>query len=163
MCERAQLLRWRDVPPSSEPHKTICNRFICRGGLGVFGRIFLGLANGSGTGDGRVIDAAHLTEYRAAASLPKKGSSPVFRAHQGGLNSKRHTICDGEGRPRCPILTAALSGSCGAPPAGQRINDDTGAAVLPASMALLSDRGSDADGLRGARADRGIEACIPLK
>jgi putative transposase len=35
-------LRWRDVPPSYGPHKTIYNRFIRWSELGVFGRIFLG-------------------------------------------------------------------------------------------------------------------------
>ena len=37
-------LRWRDVPPSYGPHKTIYNRFIRWSELGVFGRIFLELA-----------------------------------------------------------------------------------------------------------------------
>ena len=39
-------LRWRDVPPRSGPHKTICNRFIRWSKLGVFGRIFVELARG---------------------------------------------------------------------------------------------------------------------
>jgi transposase len=41
-------LRWRDVPPSYGPHKTIYNRFIRWSELGVFGRIFLELAKGGG-------------------------------------------------------------------------------------------------------------------
>ena len=39
-------LRWRDVPPSYGPHKTIYNRFIRWSESGVFGRIFLKLAKG---------------------------------------------------------------------------------------------------------------------
>ena len=33
-------LRWRDVPASYGPHKTIYNRFIRWSALGVFGRIY---------------------------------------------------------------------------------------------------------------------------
>ena len=50
--------------------------------------------------------------------------------------------------------------------AGQ-VSDNTGAAALLATMppakTLLADRGYDADWLRDALAERGIEACIPSK
>jgi transposase len=36
-------LRWRDVPASYGPHKTIYNRFIRWSEMGVFGRIFVEL------------------------------------------------------------------------------------------------------------------------
>jgi transposase len=41
-------LRWRDVPASYGPHKTIYNRFIRWSEMGVFGRIFGELAKGGG-------------------------------------------------------------------------------------------------------------------
>ena len=82
-------LRWRDVPSTYGPHKTIYNRFICyptgdckqspRGRwseLGVFGRIFVELAKGVGDSDEMMIDATHLKAHRTAASLPKKGLFP---------------------------------------------------------------------------------------
>ena len=37
-------LRWRDAPAAYGPHKTIYNRFIRWSRLGVFNRIFAGLA-----------------------------------------------------------------------------------------------------------------------
>ena len=71
------------------------------------------------------------------------------------MNSKLHAVCDSEGRPRCLFLTAG------------QVSDYTGAAALLASLpptnVLLADKGYDADWLRGALADRKIEACIPAK
>jgi putative transposase len=69
-------LRWRDVPPSYGPHKTIYNRFIRWSELGVFGRIFVELAKGGGDTAELMIDATHLKAHRTAASLLKKGLFP---------------------------------------------------------------------------------------
>ena len=69
-------LRWRDVPISYGPHKTIYNRFIRWSELGVFGRIFVELAKGGGASDEMMIDATHLKAHRTAASLLKKGLFP---------------------------------------------------------------------------------------
>ncbi len=55
-------LRWRDVPPSYGPHKTIYNRWSA---LGVFGRIFLELAKGGGETTELMIDATHLKGKRS--------------------------------------------------------------------------------------------------
>ena len=76
-------LRWRDVPPSYGPHKTIYNRLIRWSELGVFRRIFVELAKGGGASDEMMIDATHLKAHRTAASLLKRGSSLVYRALQG--------------------------------------------------------------------------------
>ena len=69
-------LRWRDVPPSYGPHKTIYNRFIRWSELGVFGRIFVELAKSGGETAEMMIDATHLKAHRTAASLLKKGLFP---------------------------------------------------------------------------------------
>ena len=69
-------LRWRDVPASYGPHKTIYNRFIRWSEMGVFGRIFVELAKGGGDTDEIMIDATHLKAHRTAASLLKKGLFP---------------------------------------------------------------------------------------
>ena len=92
-------LRWRDVPASYGPHKTIYNRFIRWSEMGVFGRIFVELAKGGGDTDEIMIplidcfaincrarDATHplpgsglfanherVKAHRTAASLLKKG------------------------------------------------------------------------------------------
>lgn len=69
-------LRWRDVPASYGPHKTIYNRFVRWSEMGVFGRIFAELAKGGGDTEEVMIDATHLKAHRTAASLLKKGLFP---------------------------------------------------------------------------------------
>jgi putative transposase len=70
-------LRWRDAPAAYGPHKTIYNRFIRWSRLGVFNKIFAGLAAKGGKPDQLMIDATHLKAHRTAASLLKKGLFPV--------------------------------------------------------------------------------------
>ena len=69
-------LRWRDVPVSYGPHKTIYNRFFRWSELGVFGRIFVELAKGGADSDEMMIDATHLKAHRTAASILKRGLFP---------------------------------------------------------------------------------------
>ena len=70
-------LRWRDAPEVYGPHKTLYNRFVRWSQMGVFDRIFSGLAAGSGKPDTVMIDATHLKAHRTAASLLKKGLFPA--------------------------------------------------------------------------------------
>ena len=69
-------LRWRDAPTEYGPPKTIYNRFIRWSRMGVFNKIFAGLAAKAGTPDQLMIDATHLKAHRTAASLLKKGLFP---------------------------------------------------------------------------------------
>jgi len=69
-------LRWRDALPGYGPHKTIYNRFIRWGRLGVFNKIFAELARKGAKPEGIMIDATHLKAHRTAASLLKKGVFP---------------------------------------------------------------------------------------
>ena len=69
-------LRWRDAPREYGPPKTIYNRFIRWSRMGVFNKIFAGLAAKAGTPDQLMIDATHLKAHRTAASLLKKGLFP---------------------------------------------------------------------------------------
>ncbi len=72
---------------------------------------------------------------------------------KGGLNSKLHAVCDGEGRPLRLLLTE-----------GQQ-SDHKGAATLlpdlPAATEMLGDKGYDSDPYRAALIERGITPCIP--
>jgi len=54
------------------------------------------------------IDAPRLKAHRTASSLLKKGDVPrdIGRT-KGGLNSKLHAVCDGNGKP----VLMYLSGS----------------------------------------------------
>ncbi len=70
-------LRWRDAPDDYGPHKTLYNRFVRWSRLGVFDRIFSGLAAEDGEAGTLQIDATHLKAHRTACSLAKKG---MFRA-----------------------------------------------------------------------------------
>ena len=71
----------------------------------------------------------------------------------GGLNSKLHAICDGQGRPVVMLLSK------------DEMSDHAGAAfllgALPAADVLVTDRGYDSDGYRAALEDKGIAPCIP--
>ena len=149
-------LRWRDAPKDYGPHKTIYNRFIRWSELGVFNRIFAELAGKGAKPDRLMIDATHLKAHRTAASLLKKGLFPdASGARRGGLNSKLHAVCDGEGRPLVMLLSEG------------QMSDYKGAALmldaLPPAKTLLGDRGYDAGWFRNALAKRGIVPCIPSK
>ncbi len=85
--------RWRDAPAEYGPHKTIYNRFIRWSAMGVFNKIFAGLAAKGGKPDQLMIDATHLKAHRTAASLLKKRLAAMiphiislrpqtYRAHQ---------------------------------------------------------------------------------
>ena len=73
-------LRWRDAPEAYGPHKTLYNRFVRWSRLGVFNRIFAGLAGQAGEPDRLMIDATHLKAHRTAASLLQRGLFPAISA-----------------------------------------------------------------------------------
>ena len=110
-------MRWRDAPASYGPHKTLYNRFVRWSRLGVFDRIFAGLASQAGEPDLLMIDATHLKAHRTAASLFKKGPLPrrIGRT-KGGLNSKLHAVCDGQGRLVAMLLSKVRRATTPAPP-----------------------------------------------
>ena len=70
-------LQWKDAPAGYGPPKTLYNRFIRWSMMGVFDRIFSGLAGEGPKPERIMIDATHLKAHRTAASLLKKGMFPV--------------------------------------------------------------------------------------
>ena len=73
--------------------------------------------------------------------IPHTGIFPR-QVQKGGLNSKLHAVCDGDGKPLILLLTEG------------QVSDYKGAAtVLPALP--------DADWFRAALESRDIEPCIP--
>jgi putative transposase len=92
-------LRWRDAPKDYGPHKTIYNRFIRWSRLGVFNRIFAALVAKGGKPDQLMIDATHLKAHRTAASLLKKGLSPILRGTSPRLVPYSSNYRPHQGRP----------------------------------------------------------------
>src|SRR5690606_37661993 len=72
---------------------------------------------------------------------------------KGGLNSKLHTVCDGDGRPIIMLLSEG------------QMSDHKGARlvldILPPAAHLIADRGYDSAWFREGLEARGIEPCIP--
>jgi len=100
-------LRWRASPPEYGPHKTIYNRFIRWSRLGVFNKIFAALAHKGRKPERVMIDATHLKAGASHRREPFK-KWPVPRRigrTKGGLNSKLHAVCDGNGRPLIMLLS----------------------------------------------------------
>ena len=64
-------LQWRDAPVEYAPPKTLYNRFVRWSCMGVFDKIFAGLAADDGVPEQLRIDATHLEAHRTAASLLK--------------------------------------------------------------------------------------------
>ena len=69
------------------------------------------------------------------------------------MNSKLHTVCDGEGRPIILLLSEG------------QMSDHKGARLvldaLPPASHLIADRGYDSAWFRAELEARGIEPCIP--
>ena len=148
-------LQWKDAPAAGYgPPKTLYNRFIRWSRLGVFDRIFAGLAGRGPKPERIMIDATHLKAHRTAASLLKKGDVPrrIGRT-KGGLNSKLHTVCDGDGRPIILLLSEG------------QMSDHKGARLvldaLPPATHLIEDRGYDSAWFRAELEARGIVSYSP--
>ena len=92
--------------------------------------------------------ASHRRQPAQGGGVPRQ----IGRA-RGGLNSKLHAICDGDGKPVVLRLTAGqVSDYRGA---------DTGFEALPEADVLIADKGYDSDRWREALAERGVKSCIP--
>ena len=69
-------LRWRDAPSDYGPAKTLYNRWVRWGRLGVFARMLTELAAEGRDTTTVMIDATHLKAHRTASSLRgKKGGA----------------------------------------------------------------------------------------
>ena len=69
-------LRWRDAPAAYGPPKTLYNRWVRWGRLGVFARMLTAMATEAQNTETVMIDATHLKAHRTASSLRgKKGGA----------------------------------------------------------------------------------------
>ncbi|MDR1457455.1 MAG: transposase [Puniceicoccales bacterium] len=101
-----------------------------------------------------MIDTVHLKVHLVRPAC-EKGGFAVLRTYKGGLNSKLHAVCDGDGHPVRLPLTAG------------NINDIKGAAKLledlPAAEFVLADKGYDADWFRRELLQHDVMPCIPSR
>lgn len=72
-------LRWRDAPAEYGPPKTLYNRWVRWGRLGVFARMLTELAREGQNTETVMIDATHLKAHRTASSLRGKKGGPASR------------------------------------------------------------------------------------
>ena len=99
-------LQWKDAPKDYGPHKTLYNRFIRWSRLGVFDRIFASACR-------RRSEARAHDDRRDPSEGPSHRGEPAQKGDvprrigrtKGGLNSKLHAVCDGEGRPLILLLS----------------------------------------------------------
>lgn len=78
-------LRWRDAPTEYGPPKTLYNRWVRWGRLGVFARMLTELSGEAQNTEMVMIDATHLKAHRTASSLRgKKGGAASRRGGSSG-------------------------------------------------------------------------------
>ncbi len=145
-------LKWRDAPACYGPHKTLYNRFVRWSRAAVFDRIFQALAAESTAT--KTVSTAPIGGRIAPHPACSRGVLPrQIGRTRGGLNSKLHAVCDGDGKPVVLLLTAGqVSDYRGA---------DTVLDALPEAAVLIADKGYDSNRLREALAKRGIKSCLP--
>ena len=80
---------------------------------------------------------------------------------KGGLNSKLHAVCDGQGRPIIMLLSEGQMSDHKACPELRRRGAFLLLSSLPKANELLGDKGYDSDWFRTALTERGITPCIP--
>ena len=99
-------LQWKDAPREYGPHKTLYNRFIRWSRLGVFNKIFMELVEKQGDTEWLMIDATHLKAHRTAASLPKKGSFPLYRADKRRTELQTSRCLQWRGQANPPFVVS---------------------------------------------------------
>jgi transposase len=147
-------LMWRDTTAASEPYKALYDRIERWSQAGVFDRTSAALAAESAATDTVMIDAGSLKAHRTAASLRKGGLVPrCIGRTKGGLNSKRHAVCDAGGKPLILLLTEGqVSDYRGAPTVLEALPLD--------ATSMIADRGYDSDWFRQAVSEQEIAPCI---
>ena len=148
-------LQWKDAPRDYGPHKTLYNCFRRWTELDVSDRIQqLGSKRRAARHADDRCDAPESSPH--CFEPYKRGILPRHMGRtKGGLNTKLHAVCDGEGRPIAMCLTAG------------QVSDHIGAKILyPAlpdgtSATMIADKGYDSDEYRAALKSKGIAFCIP--
>ena len=147
-------LRWRDAPAEYGPYKTIYNRFVRWSGW-AFSTASSPPWLARRTPDTLRIDATHLKAHRTAASLLKRGSFPMSRAHQG-----RPEL---QAAHRLRRTRATLAAAAQRRPSQRFQGRDADDLRSSQSQGDTRWPGYDADWFRSALKTRGIMPCILSK
>ena len=146
-------LKWRDAPACYGPHKTLSQPLrALEQGRGLRPHLPSPGCRKHRHQDGHDRQhpsggASHRRQPAQGGAFPRQIGRP-----RGGLNSKLHAVCDGDGKPVILLLTAGqVSDYCEA---------DTVLDALPEADVLIADKGYDSNRLRKALAERGIKSCI---
>lgn len=94
--------RWRDVPPTYGPAKTIYNRYTRWARRGIWQRIFAKVAAAGPIPDELMLDSSHVKAHRSASG--GKGGSGHKRSVSRAVAEQRKSIV-------WPILAAGSSSS----------------------------------------------------
>ncbi|MEU2485563.1 IS5 family transposase [Streptomyces sp. NPDC012617] len=107
---------WRDVPERYGPWATLHTRFRRWAADGTFDRMLRAAqAKADAAGDIEWLVSVDSTVVRAhqhAAGARKGGRDPALGRSRGGLTSKIHLACDGQGRPLGFVVTGGNTNDC---------------------------------------------------
>ncbi|MEU5498938.1 IS5 family transposase [Streptomyces griseofuscus] len=107
---------WRDVPERYGPWATLHTRFRRWAADGTFERMLRAAqAKADAAGDIEWLVSVDSTVVRAhqhAAGARKGGRDPALGRSRGGLTSKIHLACDGQGRPLAFVVTGGNTNDC---------------------------------------------------
>ncbi|MGW3089003.1 IS5 family transposase [Streptomyces sp. NPDC001108] len=107
---------WRDVPERYGPWATLHTRFRRWAADGTFVRM-LRAAQGKADAAGDIewlvsVDSTIVRAHQHAAGARKGGRDPALGRSRGGLTSKIHLACDGQGRPLGFVVTGGNTNDC---------------------------------------------------
>ncbi|WP_328940229.1 IS5 family transposase [Streptomyces tauricus] len=107
---------WRDVPERYGPWATLHTRFRRWAADGTFDRMLQAAqAKADAAGDIEWLVSVDSTVVRAhqhAAGARKGGRVSALGRSRGGLTSKIHLACDGQGRPLSFVVTGGNTNDC---------------------------------------------------
>jgi transposase len=102
------------------------------------------------------LDSTFVKVHKAGCNPQGGQAQELMGRTKGGLNTKLHAVVDGDGVPRCLMLSGGEASDI----AGAEIVRDD----IPSDIkSLLCDKAYDADELRAWLASKGITSCIPGK
>ncbi|MEV6297250.1 IS5 family transposase [Streptomyces sp. NPDC051896] len=168
---------WRDLPERYGPWKTVYTRFRRYALAGVFARALQQIqaqADAAGDIDWLVqIDSTIVRAHQHAAATGRKGGSTqdepddhALGRSRGGLTTKIHLACDGEGRPLAILLTPGQRhDSICARPLLERIRIPRTGLGRPRCRPdqVIADKAYSSRGFRSYLRKRGIAHTIPEK